>query len=137
MGYEPPPLGELAEAFTNFAEGVVSANKELREQIERLQGRAVALELVVKALVTEGNTGYDLLRVVLRELDREFTEAVGPSSPHVEAAAGFVSTLLELLPDPKPERRRELPEPSVEPEAAAESPRSVDRLDSAAPCRLQ
>ena len=110
--------GELAQALLSFAESVTSAHNELRQQIERLQGRALALELVVNALVGEGNTGYNLLRSVLRELDRELIEGGDPSPPHVEAAAGFVSTLLELLPDPKPERRRELLQPPV---AAAET----------------
>ena len=55
MGGEP--FSKLQQALLSFAEAVASANKGLQEQIERLQGRALALELFVKALVSEGNTG--------------------------------------------------------------------------------
>jgi hypothetical protein len=109
MGCQPPAQ-ELAHAFLDYAESCASADDQLLERIQRLEGRALALELVVKALVRDGAVGRNLRTTILHTLEREFSHCIGASSSYVEATAALVSTLLELLPESKPEQDKLRPE---------------------------
>jgi hypothetical protein len=98
MGYEPP-LGELGQAFMSYAGSCALADDQLLEHIQRLEGRVLALELVMRALVRGGAARPDFRSTVLQTLDAEFRDRIGSTSSHVNATAAFVSTLQDLLPE--------------------------------------
>ena len=62
MGREAP-ASELAQAFTSYA-------NQLLDRLQRLERRALTLELVVEILVQDGAAGFQLRRAVLRKLNR-------------------------------------------------------------------
>ena len=113
MGCEPP-VGELAQTFMGYAD-------ELRERFRRLDGRVLALEVIIATLVRDEVTGSELRRTVMQKLGAEIRHAIIANSSSLEAAAALVGTMLELLPEPKPARKREQPEPPVEARTAAEA----------------
>ena len=130
MGCEPQPVGELAEAFAGFAD-------QLLDRLRRLEERVLALEVVIATMVRDEVTGPELRRTVMQRLGTEIRQSIIANSSSLEAAAALVGAMLELLPEPKPERKGEQPEPPVEARTAAEAAVPLTRLDSAAPCRLQ
>jgi hypothetical protein len=98
MGYEPL-LGELGQAFMSYAGSCALADDQLLEHIQRLEGRVLALELVMRALVRGGAARPDFRSTVLQTLDAEFRDRIGSTSSQVNATAAFVSTLQDLLPE--------------------------------------
>ena len=98
MGYEPP-LGELGQAFMSYAGSCALADDQLLEHIQRLEGRVLALELVMRALVRGGAARPDFRSTVLQTLDEEFSNRVGSASSHMDVAAALISTLQDLLPE--------------------------------------
>ncbi len=98
MGYGPP-LGELGQAFMSYAESCALADDQLLNSIQRLEGRVLALELIVRALVRGGAAPPDFRSTVLQMLDDEFSDRVGSTPSHVDAAVAFVTTLQDLLPE--------------------------------------
>ena len=98
MGCEPP-VGELAQTFMGYAD-------ELQERFRRLEGRVLALEVVIATLVRDEVTGSELRRTVMQKLGAEIRHAIIANSSSLEAAAALVGTMLELLPSPN-QRERE------------------------------
>ena len=91
MGREAP-ASELAQAFTSYAD-------QLLDRLQRLERRALTLELVVEILVQDGAAGSQLRRAVLRKLEEELRHCVIANSPNLEAVAALAGMMLELLPD--------------------------------------
>src|SRR5919112_1788444 len=87
MGYEPR-FGELGQAFMSYAESCMAADDHLLERAQRLEGRVLALELVVRALVRGGTVGPDLRSTVLQTLDEEFRNRVGSASLWIGVQSG-------------------------------------------------
>ena len=107
MGYEPQ-FGELGRAFMSYAESCMSADDHLLERAQRLEGRVLALELVVRALVRGGTVGPDLRSTVLQTLDEEFRDRVGSASSHADVTAALIATLQDLLPERETDSRKQM-----------------------------
>src|SRR5829696_6756345 len=93
------PLGELGQAFMGYAESCISADDQLLEHAQHLEGRVLALELVVRALIRSGAARPDFRSTVLETLDEEFSNRVGSASSHVDVAAALITALKDLLPE--------------------------------------
>ena len=98
MGCEPP-VGELAQTFMGYAD-------ELQERFRRLEGRVLALEVVIATLVRDEVTGSELRRTVMQKLGAEIRHAIIANSSSLEAASALIGTVLKLLPEDEAERNR-------------------------------
>ena len=94
-----PPLGELGQAFMSYAESCSKRDDLLLQRAQHLEGRVLALELVVRALIRSGAAHPNLRSTVLQTLDEEFSNRVGSASSHMDVAAALISTLQDLLPE--------------------------------------
>ena len=94
-----PQLGELGQAFMSYAESCAKRDDLLLKRAQQLEGRVLALELIVRALIRSGAARPDFRSTVLQTLDGEFSDRVGPASSHVDVVAAFVSTLQDFLPE--------------------------------------
>ena len=83
----------------SYAESCADRDDLLLQRAQHLEGRVVALELVVRALIRSGAARPDFRSTVLQTLDEEFSNRIGSASSHVEVAAAFISTLQDLLPE--------------------------------------
>jgi hypothetical protein len=97
MEGEPPQVGDLAQAFTGYAD-------QVQGQFRRLERRVLALEVVIRTLVRDEVTGSELRRAVIQWAGDEIRHCIVANSSNLQAAAAFLGTMLELLPESKAEK---------------------------------
>jgi hypothetical protein len=97
MEGEPPQVSDLAKAFTGYAD-------QVQGRLRRLERRVLALEVVIKTLVRDEVTGSELRRAVIQWAGDEMRHCIVANSSNLKAAAAFLGTMLELLPESKAEK---------------------------------